>query len=54
VVINEITTLTERDYRETVVVRHDAANLPGSDSLHTYNAVPGLEVVDGRRYVPRL
>lgn len=53
-VINEITTLTERDYRETVVVRHDAAILPGSDSLHTYNSVPGLELVDGRRYVPRL
>ena len=54
VVINEITTLTERDYQEVAVVRHDATNLPGSDSLHTYNAVPGLEVVDGRRYVPRL
>ncbi len=53
-VINEILTLTPDDYRETVAARHDAAALGIGDSLHTYNAVPGLEVVDGRRYVPRL
>ncbi len=53
-VIHEILTLTPDDYRETVAARHDAAALGVGDSLHTYNAVPGLEVVDGRRYVPRL
>ncbi len=53
-VIHEILTLTPDDYREAVAVRHDAAALGVGDSLHTYNAAPGLEVVDGRRYVPRL
>ncbi len=53
-VIHEIVTLTPDDYRETVVARHEAGALGVGDSLHTYNAVPGLEVVDGRRFVPRL
>lgn len=49
----EIETLDMETYRERVVARHKAGVLPASDSLHTYNAVPGLEVVDGRRYIPR-
>ena len=53
-VFSEITSLTATSYAEREVVRHTADALPGSDSLHTYNAVPGLEVVDGRRFVGRL
>ncbi|MDQ7830253.1 MAG: hypothetical protein RDU30_00840 [Desulfovibrionaceae bacterium] len=53
-VIREIERLTPQDYRESTAVRHDAAILGVGDSLHTYNAVPGLEVVDGRRFIPRL
>lgn len=53
-VINEITTLTQKEYRETVVARHDADMLEGSDSLHTYNSASNLEVVDGRHYISRL
>ncbi|NDY57055.1 glycoside hydrolase family 43 protein [Desulfovibrio sulfodismutans] len=52
--ILEIETLTPRAYRETEVARHEAAVLGQGDSLHTYNSVPGLEAVDGHRYIPRL
>jgi len=52
--ILEIETLTPRAYREVEVARHEAAVLGQGDSLHTYNSVPGLEAVDGHRYIPRL
>jgi len=52
--ILEIETLTPQAYREVEAARHEAHVLGQGDSLHTYNSVPGLEAVDGRRYIPRL
>jgi hypothetical protein len=52
--IREIELLTPDDYRESTAVRHGADILGVGDSLHTYTFVPGLETVDGRRFLPRL
>jgi hypothetical protein len=52
--IQEIGLLTPDAYRESTAVRYGSEVLGVGDSLHTYAFAPGLEAVDGRRFIPRL
>ena len=51
--IHEITVLTEIEYREREVGRLSPERLGSSLALHTYNAQPPFEVLDGCAYTPR-
>ncbi len=46
-VFNQVTCLTENDYRETVLEQVEPDWLPGCQSCHTYNANEDWEVIDG-------
>jgi hypothetical protein len=53
VVFNRVDVLTPEEYRETSIGRIDPNWARGLVGTHTYNSTGRLEVVDGRRLVPR-
>lgn len=50
--LNEITKLTTSDYEESFLREFKPEALK-MQAMHTYNWIPGLEVIDGARDVPR-
>jgi hypothetical protein len=53
IVLNRIDLLTDREYRESVVRRIEPRWMPGISRTHTFNALDGLDVIDGVRSVLR-
>jgi len=51
--LNRIDVLTDREYRESAVQRIEPGWMPGISRTHTFNALDGLEVIDGVRSVLR-
>ena len=52
-VFNRIDVLTDDEYRETPVGRVEPDWFPGLVATHTYNFGSDVEVIDGKRLVPR-
>jgi hypothetical protein len=52
-VFNRVDVLTAREYRETTIGRIEPTWLPGLVATHTYNFGTTVEVLDGKRRIPR-
>ena len=50
---NRVDLLTAREYRETTMGRIEPTSLRGLVATHTYNFGTTLEVLDGKRRIPR-
>lgn len=51
--LQEIVTLSEREYEERTVTRLVPEWVPGLLGTHTLNHIPGFTVIDARRFVPK-
>jgi len=50
--LNQVTTLSPTEYKE-VPLREFTPECVGVDAVHTYNAIPGIEVIDGAKSTSR-